>query len=105
MRLLIAVLCIGLSACAGSIEQLASTDPGGDQQANPPEQGEKCAKLGELRIGMTTSQVLSACGRRPLRTSDLITRDGKKLTVWTYGKSYLHLSNDQLVQIIPIEQN
>jgi hypothetical protein len=103
MRLLVVALCIGLGACAGSLEQLASTDQGGDQQANPPEQTETCEKLGELRIGMTTSQVLSVCGRRPLRTSDLVTRDGKKLTVWTYRKSYLHLSNDQLVQIIPIE--
>src|SRR5262245_18591889 len=105
MRLLIVVICICLCACAGSVDQLASTNLGGDQQTNQPKQGETCAKLKVLRIGMTTSQVLSACERGPLRTSALITRDGKKITVWFYGSSYLHLTDEQLVNIIPLEQN
>jgi hypothetical protein len=99
--LLIAATCICLSACAGSREQLASTDSeGGHQQTDQPAvKGEACAKLSELKIGMTTSQVLSACGQRPIRTSDIITGDRKKVVVWVYGNSKLNLTDDKLVQI------
>ena len=101
VRLLIAATCMCLSACAGSLEQLASTDSEeGHQKTNQPAvQGEECAKLSELKIRMTTSQVLSACGQRPIRTSDIITGDRKKLVVWVYGNSKLHLTDDKLVQI------
>ena len=104
MRLLIAATCICLSACAGSLEQLASTDSEGEnQQTNQPAvQGEACAKLSELKIGMTTSQVLSACGQRPIRTSDIITTGGKKIVVWVYRNSKLHLTDDKLVQIFAL---
>jgi hypothetical protein len=100
-RLFIAAACICLSACAGSREQIVSTDPEEkNQQPNQPTiQGGACAKLSELKIGMTTAQVVSACGQRPIRTSDLITRDAKKVEVWVYTNSKLNLTDDKLVKI------
>jgi hypothetical protein len=101
MRLCIAAGCICLSACAGSLEQVVSTDSEEkSQQTNQPTiQGGACAKLSELKIGMTTAQVVSACGQRPIRTSDLITRDAKKVEVWVYTNSKLNLTDDKLVKI------
>ena len=43
--------------------------------------------------------VCANCERRPLRTSDVITRDGKKIAVWSYGSSYLHMADDKLIHI------
>jgi hypothetical protein len=101
MRLLIAATCMCLSACAGSLEQFASTgSEDKDEQTNQSKvQGGACAKLSELKIGMTTPEVLSACGQRPIRTSDFITRNAKKVEVWIYANSKLHLTDDKLVQI------
>ena len=101
MRLLVAALCVCLSACVGSVDQLASTDSEeGDRQTHQSTvQDELCANLSDLKIGMTTSQVLSACTQKPIRTSDLITRDGKKVVVWVYRNSKLQLVGDKLVQI------
>jgi hypothetical protein len=100
MRLSIAAGCICLSACAGSLEQVVSTDSEEkSQQTNQPTiQGGACAKLSELKIGMTTAQVVSACGQRPIRTSDLIT-NAKKVEVWVYTNSKLNLTDDKLVKI------
>jgi hypothetical protein len=100
MRLLIAVPCIFLGACSLPIESLAPTAT----QANEPEESETCASLSELAIGMTTSQVLSSCKRRPLRTSDIITRDGKMDTIWAYRGSYLHFTGGKLERIQPVQQ-
>ncbi len=96
-RLLVAAL-LSLSACAQLAEPIISTGFEEDEQIKQLE-GETCAKLKELRIGMTASQVLSACERRPLRTSDIITREGKKIAVWSYGTSYLHLADDKLIHV------
>jgi hypothetical protein len=103
-RLLIVATCICLSACTRFVEPLVSAGLGEDEQTKQPEEKETCARLNELKIGMTASQVLSACERKPLRTSDIITRDGKKVIVWTYGGSYLHLAGDKLVQIFDLER-
>jgi outer membrane protein assembly factor BamE (lipoprotein component of BamABCDE complex) len=86
-RLFIAAGCICLSACAGSLEQVVSTDPEEkNQQPNQPTIHDgACAKLSELKIGMTTQQVISACGQRPIRTSDFIAKDAKKVEVWIYA--------------------
>jgi hypothetical protein len=101
LRLLVAAAYMCLSTCAGSLAQPASADSeGGDQQTSQlVAQGETCAKFKELKVGMTASQVLSACGQRPHRTSAMITTGGKKLVIWSYGNSQLHLENDKLVQI------
>jgi hypothetical protein len=99
MRLLIAVLCIFLGGCSLPIESLAPTA----KQANEPEESETCANLSELTIGMTTLQVLSSCERRPLRTSDIITRDGKMDTIWAYRGSYLHFASGKLERIQPVQ--
>ena len=96
MRLLIAVLCIFLGACSLPLESLAPTA----EQAN---ESETCANLSELAIGMTTSQVLSSCERRPLRMSDIITRDGKMDTIWVYRGSYLHFAGGKLERIQPVQ--
>ena len=52
MRLLIAATCMCLSACAGSLEQFASTgSEDKDEQTNQSKvQGGACAKLSELKI-------------------------------------------------------
>ena len=69
-----------------------------NQQPNQPTKGGACAKLSELKIGMTTAQVVSACGQRPIRTSDFITRDAK-VEVGVYTNSKLNLTDDKLVKI------
>src|SRR5262245_14935554 len=88
VRLLVAATCLCLSECAGSLEQFASTGSEEKEQTNQSTvQSGACAKLSELKIGMTPPQVLSAYGQRPIRTSDLITRDAKKVEVWIYANS------------------
>jgi len=100
-RVLIAATCICLSACTDSLEKLASADSGGKEQ-QPTGQGGACTKLSELKIGMTVSEVVSACGQKPTRTSDIIS-DGKKIEIWVYANSKLHLTEDKLVRIFDIE--
>jgi hypothetical protein len=87
-RLLVAAL-LSLSACAQLAEPIISTGFEEDEQIKQLE-GETCAKLKELRIGMTASQVLSACERRPLRTSDIITREEKnsRMVLWDQLPSF-----------------
>jgi hypothetical protein len=104
IRSLISATCLCLSACVGSVDQLASKGSGEDKESEEPELAETCAKLSELRIGMATSQVLLACERRPRRTSDVITRDRKKVTVWIYGNGTFHMTDDKLVQIFASKQ-
>ena len=97
MRLLIAAASIFLGACSLPIELLGRAD----QQRTSREEGETCAISDELAIGMTTSQVESSCERRPLRTSDVITRDGKMSTIWAYRGSYLYFLGGKLERIQP----
>jgi len=101
MRSFIAAGCICLTGCAGSLEQAVSTDAEEKiQQTNQPTtQGGICERLSELKIGMTTAQVLSACGQKPIRTSDFIARDAKKVVVWVYTNGKLQLTDDKLVKI------
>jgi len=100
-RSFIAAGCICLSACAGSLEQVVSTDSQENpEQANQPTiNGGACARLSELKIGMTTPQILSACGQRPIRTSDFITRDAKKVDVWIYTNGKLNLTDGKLEKV------
>jgi hypothetical protein len=88
-----------LSAC--SLEKLASTDS--EEKGQPTEQGGTCTKLNELKIGMTTREIVSACGQKPIRTSDVIS-DGKKLEIWIYANGTLHLTGDKLVRIFDLKQ-
>jgi hypothetical protein len=96
VRVLIAATCIGLSACSSSLEKLASTDS--EEEDQPKGQGGTCTKLSELKIGMTAPEVVSACGQKPIRTSDIIS-GGKKIEIWIYANSKLHLTEDKLVGI------
>jgi hypothetical protein len=100
-RVLIAATCICLSACTGSLEKLASTDSEGKEQ-QPKGQAGACTKLSELKIGMTASEVVSACGQKPTRTADIIS-GGKKIEIWIYANSKLHLTEDKLVRIFDLE--
>lgn len=91
MRLVVAVTCVCLGACARHPEP-ATTDlnsnpsyiemKGEAQQTTEREERERCAKINELKIGMTTSQVLLTCAGRPLRDSQVIVRGGKMETTW-----------------------
>ena len=99
IRLVVSTACLCLSACVGSVDQLASTNSDEGKESKEPKQLETCAKLSELQIGMPASQVLLACERRPLRTSDVITRDGKRVTIWVFGNGTFHIVDDKLVQI------
>src|SRR5262245_11251942 len=101
-RVLIAATCIGLSACTGSLEKLASTDSEGKEQ-QPTGQGGACTKLSELKIGMTESEIVSACGQKPTGTSVVIS-GGKKIEIWVYANGKLHLSEDKLVRIFDLER-
>ncbi|MGC1993288.1 MAG: hypothetical protein WA704_04950 [Pseudolabrys sp.] len=101
VRRLIAAACICLSACTGSLEKLASTDSE-EKDRQPTGQGGACKKFGELKIGMTTTEVVSACGQKPIRTSDIIS-GGKKVEIWIYTNSRLHLTEDKLVKIFDLE--
>src|SRR5262245_29998762 len=104
IRSLISAICLCLTACVGSVDQLASPGSGEDKESKEPEHVETCTNLSELRVGMTASQVLLLCERRPRRTSDIITRDRKKITVWVYGNSTFHMTDDKLVQIFASKQ-
>jgi hypothetical protein len=55
-----------------------------------------------MKIGMTTTEVVSACGQKPIRTSDIIS-GGKKVEIWIYTNSRLHLTEDKLVKIFDLE--
>jgi hypothetical protein len=90
MRFLAAAMCLLLCACTQLAEQLTT----------PNEQEiETCAKLSEITIGMTTSQVLSSCERKPLRTSNIITGGGKQVEIWVYKGSYLHFVGGKVESI------
>ena len=99
VRVLIAATCMCLSAC--SLEKLASTDS--EEKGQPTEQGGACTKLNELKIGMTTREIASECGQKPIRTSDVIS-DGKKIEIWVYANGTLHLTGDKLVRIFDLKQ-
>jgi hypothetical protein len=101
MRLIVAATCIRLSACTQFADLLAPT--GGAQQTSETEESETCARSSELAVGMTPSQVLSSCERRPLRTSDIITREGKLDTIWVYRGNYLHFAGGKLERIQPAQ--
>ena len=100
VRVLIAATCVCLSAC-GSLEKLASTDS--EEKDQPTGQDGACTKLSELKIGITAPEVISACGQKPVRTSDIIS-DGKKIEIWIYANSTLHLTGDKLVRIFDLKQ-
>ena len=89
--------CLCLCACAQIIDPPKETET--SQQAGAADQGAGCAKVNELQVGMTTAEILSICERRPQRTSDMITRDAKKLTVWVYGSTSIQLADDKIVRI------
>lgn len=78
-----AALCLG--ACA-SREVLTEESAG-------------CAKLSELKIGMTMSQALLSCERKPVHVTDAIIRGGIKETVWTYAGVYLHFVDEKITTI------
>ena len=91
--------------CVGACTQVADllAPAGGAQQTSETEASETCAKSDELATGMTPAQVLSACARKPLRTSDIITRDGKLDTIWVYRGNYLHFADGKLERIQPAQ--
>ena len=91
---------------SGSFEQVAFTNSEETEQqtSQPAIKTEACAKLGELKNGMTTLQVLSACGQKPIRTSEVITRDAKKVVVLVYENSRLQFADDKLVQIFEFKK-
>ena len=75
----------------------ASTDTETGQQAAGQDQGAGCVRASELRE--KTAQILSVCERKPQCTLDMITRDGKKLTVWVYESTSLQLTDDKTIKI------
>ena len=84
-----ALICIGalcLSACAS-------------HGVAPTEESAGCAKLSELKIGMTMPEALLACGRKPLRTSDAIVAGGIQEITWSYVGAYLHFVDGKLKSI------
>ena len=99
MRFLAVAIALCLGACVGQVESLAPTEPGDVSQNREPGAEEGCAKLAELEIGMTTAQVLLSCEHQPIRTSNVITRDGKLQLTWVYKGSYLHFADGKLARI------
>jgi hypothetical protein len=108
VRVLIIATCICLSACARPGEP-ASTDLSSNpnsiemtreaQEINKPKERESCTKLSELKIGMTMSQALLSCERKPLRVTEAIIRGGKKEINWAYWGSYLHFVDGKLTSV------
>ncbi len=82
---LICVGALGLAACAARVV--------------PTEESGGCAKLSELKIGMTMSEALLVCGRKPLRTSDAIVTGGIQEITWSYVGAYLHFVDGNLKSI------
>ena len=112
--LFIAIACVCFSACAQSPRLSSSSDLNsnqdypemtkGAQHAAEQEQKEWCAKISELAIGMTPSQVQSSsCEQAPLRTQEVITRQRKHLIIWTYKSGYLEFEDGKLARIRPIQ--
>src|SRR6476646_3662050 len=112
MPLLIGTVFICLGACAQSSQTTSPWDLNSNldsettAEAKPAtEQAEKevCTNASALAVGMTTSQVVSSCGRTPLRTQEVITkRDSKHQTIWSYKNLYLEFENGKLAHIRPI---
>ena len=107
-RVLIAVTSICLSACARPGEFTytdLSSNPNSiemtreAQETNKPKIRESCAKLSELKIGMTMSEALLLCERKPLRITEAIIRGGKKEINWAYWGSYLHFVDGKLTSV------
>jgi hypothetical protein len=104
MRLLfISALCIGLIAC-GQTQPSATTERISNyfselfnKQAQE-EAEQRCAKVTELRIGMSTQEVVNACGRSALQVTDAVTADGNQQT-WHYRDTYLIFANGKLARI------
>ena len=69
------------------------------QETNKPKIRESCAKLSELKIGMTVSEALLLCERKPLRITEAIIRGGKKEINWAYWGSYLHFVDGKLTSV------
>ena len=107
-RLFVAATCICLSACARpgepAITDLSSNPNSIEmareaQETNEPRVRESCAKLSELKIGTTTAEALLLCERKPLRTTEVIVRGGKKEITWGYWGSYLHFVDGKLTSV------
>ena len=84
------LLCVGASALS-----LGACALRGD----PTEESAGCTKLSELKIGMTMPEALLSCGRKPLRTSDVILARGIQEITWSYAGSYLHFVDGKLKSI------
>jgi hypothetical protein len=102
--LLISGMCIWLIACGQATapsatgERISNYVSGlFDRQARE-EAEQKCAKAADLRIGMSTQQVVNACGRSALQVADAVTADGQQQT-WHYRNIYLLFVNGRLARI------
>jgi hypothetical protein len=102
--LLVFALCMGLIACGQQTSPSATSDrvsnyfSGLFNKQAQEEADQRCAKVTDLRIGMSTQEVVNACGRSALQVTDAITADGNQQT-WHYRDAYLIFANGRLARI------
>jgi hypothetical protein len=101
--LLISASCIGLIACGqtspgATTERISNYFSGLFNKQAQEEAEQRCAKVTDLRIGMSTQEVVNACGRSALQVTDAVTADGNQQT-WHYRDTYLIFANGKLAHI------
>lgn len=99
MRLLIVAAFLCLGACAETTPDLNSNV---DMTKEAQQAAGRCAKIAELTLGMTTSQVVSSCERTPQRTQEVIIKGGKHQILWSYTNGHLEFESDKLTRIRPL---
>jgi hypothetical protein len=103
------VMCIQLAGCAQTPTP-PPTDPASNPYLSDPSvrrliedvqrMRKGCPRTDELKIGMSTQQVLSICGK-PFRSMETVTAEGKK-EGWAYAgpnEAYLYFLNGALIRI------
>jgi hypothetical protein len=98
--LLISAMCIGLIACGQTTEDFAKYF---GKLSNKQDRVEgTCPKASELAVGMTTEQVVAACGSKPIHSTDTVTTDGPRQE-WVYKETFLVFANGKLARIQPAQ--
>ncbi|MHC4550841.1 MAG: hypothetical protein ACYTEZ_18960 [Planctomycetota bacterium] len=88
-RHLLRILCLAAAGCA------ASSAPKSERSPEQAARVKEAIKSGEIRYGMTTSEVLASWGK-PARKSTTRHR-GRRVTVWAYAFTDVYFDRDGYV--------
>ena len=90
-------MCIWLIACSQTPTEQASNLFNKFWNKQAQVEG-RCPNIGELAIGMTTQEVVNACGSVPRQAVHAVTTGGEQQE-WTYKEAYLVFANGKLARI------